>query len=767
MKTPPEDLRRLLVLGLLGVLTFAGGLALALRRLPEWRAAPVPAPARFVEPFRALSGRLSFQPADRQQLHLALVTQLSDLDLTCAARRPGDPPSARSYSVCVEVRQSGTLPGDEWGRELSLYFSPRGLPRAAAWIGNQLVLNAATENPVAPRERVEVFARLLASPGETLSPPRSALVSGATATLYDLNGSGAAAEHLQILSLAGGGLIATREHGTAAEALSRQTTLQWDAVARLVMHYVFALGVGVLFLVLVGKRRIDMVNGGTLAIIVLATLVPELFTHAVTPTSLLVRGATILGKVLWIFLVWSAGESLIRSYRPNFTTSLDSLRAGRIGPRGGRALLFGLSLGAMMAGVRLAFLSLAVDVPAIWPEKASLTLPLASLGDNPFGRSIALAGAVVLLLAAFLRALPARWAAVAASVATVVCLYMPVHLTNVWIELGVQFFLASVLVWALRAFGLTALLVASVAFTLLPAAVYSSLSLAWMPWAFAGSAGLTGAFLLLGLIGLGRPYSVEAHRLQPPPFIRRIEEERRLRYEMQLLARMQVGLLPQSVPELPGWEIAARSILATEAGGDLYDFLFDEDGRLWIAVGDVAGHGYSCAIVQAMTTAALTSLVRAGLMPSEVLLQVDRVIRRGGSSRNFASLVLLRLDPSTGEVVISNAGHPFPLLLADGDVAEIALPGLPLGKGPQRRYLDVTLHLPPGAALVFCSDGLVETQDWQESPYGFDRPLEVLRQAPATPAESLLQILLADWRRHLGSEEPPDDTTIVVVRRAG
>ena len=304
-------------------------------------------------------------------------------------------------------------------------------------------------------------------------------------------------------------------------------------------------------------------------------------------------------------------------------------------------------------------------------------------------------------------------------------------------------------------------------FYLLPAAVYSSLHLAWMPWIFAGSAGLTAAFLLLGLIGLGRSASVEAHRLQPPPFIRRIEEERRLRYEMQLLARMQEGLLPQSVPELPGWEIAARSILATEAGGDLYDFLFDEDGRLWVAVGDVAGHGYSCAIVQAMTTAALTSLIRPGLMPSEVLLQVDRVIRRGGSSRNFASLALLRLDPPTGEVVISNAGHPFPLLIADGDVAEIILPGLPLGKGPKRRYLDVTLHLPPGASLVFYSDGLIETQDFQENPYGFDRPRELLRQTPRAPARSLLEILLADWRRHLGSEEPPDDTTVVVVRRAG
>jgi hypothetical protein len=766
MKPPPEDLRRLLALGLLGVLSFAGGLALAFHRLPEWRSAPVPPPSRFIERFHEQSGRLSFQPADRQPLHLTLATQIVDLDLTCDARRPGAPATAETYSVCIEARQEGLFPGDDRARELALYFSPQGLPRAAAWIGNHILFNTAIANPVAPHERVEAFTRLLMAPGETLGPPRNALVYRSAATLYDLRGS-APAEHVLILSLAGGSLVAMRGHGTAAEGLARQTTLKWGPFVEGITRNLFALGVCILFLVLVGKRRVDMVNGGVLAAIVLATLAPELFTHAPTPANLVVQGVSILIKVLWIFLVWSAGESLIRSYRPLFTTSLDSLRAGRIGPRGGRALLFGLSLGAMMAGIHLAFLSLAIDVPAIWPERASLTLPLASLGPNPFGRSIALAGTVVFLLAAFVRVLPVRWAAVAASLATVLCWYVPVQLSDFRVELGVQFFLTAVLVWALRTFGLTALLVASVSFCLLPAAVYSSLNLAWMPWVFAGSAGLMAAFLLLGLIGLGRPASVEAHRLQPPRFIRRIEEERRLRYEMQLLARMQVGLLPQSVPELPGWEIAARSILATEAGGDLYDFLFDDDGKLWVAVGDVAGHGYSCAIVQAMTTAALTSLIRPGLLPSEVLLQVDRVIRRGGSSRNFATLALLRLDPATGEVVLANAGHPFPLLIADGDVAEIVLPGLPLGKGPPRCYLDLTLHLAPGAALVFCSDGLIETQDFQEAPYGFDRPREVLRHIQNAPAESLLEVLLADWRRHLGSEEPPDDTTIVVVRRVG
>lgn len=763
MKTPPEDLRRLLFVALLGAGVFAAGLALAFQRLPEWRAVPVPSAGPFVERYREIGRRLGFAPLETERPHTGLVTHAWDVGVVCAQRRPGEPATADSFGICAEVRQAGELPGDDRTRELSIFFSADGAPRAAAWIRSQLLSSMATDNPVAPRERAETFARLLMAPGESLRPPRNALISGSPALFYELAGS-APAEHVRVLNLPGGSVIATRGYGTAAEGVERNTTFRWLDAGQTLIRCLFVLGVLVLFFVLVGKGRIDVINGALLAGILLLTLIPELLVHDVTPSTLLGYGLWMMIKVLWVFLVWSAGESFLRSYQPNFTTSLDALRAGRLGPRGGRALLYGLALGVSLAGLRLSILSTGTLVPEAWPRAASLSLPLASLWKSSIGHSFVLAGTVMLALAVALRILPARWAPFAAAVAVVLCWPPPLHLESFWIEMAARVLIAGGLIIALRAFGMTALLTAAVTFYLLPAAFYSGLNLAWMPWTFLGAAGTSAAFLVLGLLGLRRPASVEAHRLAPPPFMRRLEEERRLRYEMQLLARMQEGLLP-SVPELPGWDVAARSILATEAGGDLYDFLFDEDGRLWVAVGDVAGHGYSCAIVQAMTTAALTSLIRAGSLPSDVLLQVDRVIRRGGSPRNFASLMLLRLDPPTGEVLISNAGHPFPLLVQDGEVEEIDLPGLPLGKGPQRRYLDHTLHLPPGAALVFCSDGLIETQNWQESPYGFDRPLEVLRGATTASAEGMLKALLSDWRRHLGTEEPPDDTTVVVVRR--
>jgi sigma-B regulation protein RsbU (phosphoserine phosphatase) len=323
-----------------------------------------------------------------------------------------------------------------------------------------------------------------------------------------------------------------------------------------------------------------------------------------------------------------------------------------------------------------------------------------------------------------------------------------------------------VLVWICRRFGLTTLLSATISSYLLPAALYSGLHLDWMAGSFAVTAGLTAGIALLGLAGLTRPESVEEDIPPPPEFMRRLAHERRLNHEVDLLARMQLGLLPQEMPRLPGYDIAARSVLASEAGGDLYDFLRDDDGRLWIAAGDVAGHGYSCAVAQAMVKAGLLSLIAPEESPASVLRQLDRVLRGVSTGHSFTSLALIRLDLATGEAALGNAGHPYPLVFVPGQVEEIELPGFPLGRGPVRTYTDRAFHLPSGGALLLCSDGLFEALDRHGNSYGFDRAREVLRAMGHRPALEIVDALLNDCRRHLGGEQAPDDVTVVVVKRA-
>lgn len=748
-----------------GAVAFLAGILAARTWLPEWRGEPLPEESRFVERFEAAARSAGVRLAPGEpRVQLVNVSGQSARDNRELDRLPHGLLQSSGWGARVRIGQEGTLPDDgKEPRALTLEISPAGEVKALHWASQGLGMFFRIDHPPASRQRQESFARLLLAPGESLGGLRETSVSGNPGFLAEIRGS-SPPEYLQIVAQAGGNVYIDRHPGGLQDGLRRAEDLNpfrilWRASPEILRF----LGVLALFVVLTATGRIDVINAAFLTLLALAaSLAPGLLGRhlGADPVAALLAAGS---RAVWVFVVWSAGESFLRAVDPGFTTSLDSLRAGRLGPRGGRSLLYGLALGGLLAGLLLALHALAVALPDAWPESVSVRLPVFDTNANPFGKGMSLAGVLVVVLAVCRRLVPPRWVPAAAALAGAF-LAGPLRLHPVPLELAGNLAAAGLLVLLGQRFGLTALLTAAIAAYLLPAAAFSASRLEWMPYTFGFTAGSSAALLLLGLAGLRRPEQVEMERLRPPAFIRRLEEERRIRYEMDLLARMQIGLLPAHLPAIDGWQVAARSLLATEAGGDLYDFLPDEAGRLWVAVGDVAGHGYSCAIVQAMTTAALSSLVSLERTPGEVLGRVDRVLRRGGH-RNFASLVLLRLDPETGEALLSNAGHPYPLALSNGEVAELEVPGLPLGQGPPRTYRDVALAIPPGGALVFCSDGLFEAVDWSSSPYGFDRPQEVLRTLENRTAEEILDILMRDWQRHLRSEQPPDDTTVVVLKR--
>lgn len=766
MENRSETNRLLIALGL-GTLLFLAGLTLARMWLPEWRLRDLPDQALYLQRYRDLAGRLGARLVP-EPTRVSIQTPedtLGDHAPEILDREGTGSLAFLRVGPAIHVAQDALLPGIGGVRELAIDLSPEGDPLNVVWSahGWRKFFSGINRTPP-PEELRRSFAELLLSPVESLGQTHTISFGGTPARLYEIRGSTGA--HILSLDNASSVMLASRRPGDLAKALAETGRFGADDFLEALPALFRSVGVLLLFLVLTARRRIDLVNGGILAVVtfVISALAGLSGQRSVEEIWFALSSGSFWA--LWVFLFWSAGESFLRASDPGFTTSLDSLRAGRLGPRGGRALLHGIAIGAVLAGFGLAVSALAVAAPGLWPEAPSVRLPVFGLAHHPFVDGFRIAAMALVMLGVARRLLAVRWVPWATALAAAV-LAPPLELSPYGFQLAASFVLYALLLLFGQRYGLTALLTAAVSSLLLPATVFSGLHADWMPVTFAATAGTSAAFLILGLVGLNRSPQVEAERLRPPPFMRRIEEERRLKYEMDLLARMQEGLLPEKLPEIPGWQIAARSILATEAGGDLYDFLLDDSGKLWVAAGDVAGHGYSCAIVQAMTTAALTSLVSPERTPSEVLKQVDRVIRRGGSPRNFASLALLRLDPATGEVALSNAGHPFPFFSVNGDVAEIPLPGLPLGQGPQREYRDHVFHLPPGSALVFCSDGLIETCDWSEAPYGFDRPREVLRTVHDAPAAEMLETLLADWKKHLGSEEPPDDTTVVVLKRIG
>ncbi len=716
-----------------GGLLLVAGLGAAIAVLPEWRARPAVDPgaaARVRGEVEALGGKLTRVRAslasrpDPGRTWERAFRKLREGARAWLAGSGGA--TVWRVSGTLEIPDGGSGPMDVW-------LAPGGEPYRAAWLpGGSMFQFAAPDD--ATRAAREAFTRKLeswvAGGRPPIGPTSSFVVSNTPVSLRRLAPRAGEAPETLVTVVPAGVLFQVSRDLADSEALHKRLTEEqltrglWRAapmtvvvavtivlfgvlLAKRRLHFRIglALGAGAALAMSVGGLGVDATSGGAW------TVVPLVLTYA--------------ASILLLVGLWVVAESLLRDTVPDFTTSLDAFAGGRLGPRGGRALLAGLGAGAALFGVVLLGVSAAALAAGdgVYPTAPSFPFPLFAGTKNPFWEETFDTALFILLVALFRFVLPRRWAgpAGAALFALYLSVGMPMHPWGAGFALSLA--AAAILLAVFDRFGLASLLVAALSASFLRDA---AVALRFAPdQLLAGLVSLAflAAIAILGAVGLRRPGREDEARVEAPEYVRRLENERRVKYEMDLLARMQLSLLPERPPEVAGLETAVRTELATEAGGDLYHFLRDEDGRFWVAAGDVSGHGYSCGIQQAMVMAALGSLVKAGRSPSEILVEVDRVLRMGRHERRFTSLVLLRLEPRTGEGVFANAGHPYPLLVVEGRSLELTAAGLPLGQGPERTYADTPFLLPPGGLLVLASDGLFE------GPDRFDAPVR-LRASP-------------------------------------
>jgi len=769
-----ERRSRLFLLGAIGVVVFTIGVVVACFRLPEWRNRDVP-------PENFFTARLQ-QLAAPAGLKIESVPYVQLRSKSVVYENGAFPQRETAYEILgpgaagwlaregrgpfVEVSARSRWPTWNAAGQLRVIFSLRGVPLSAIWVPDDL-LHFPVTGAASPQIALDRFFL----PAVHAESNAELHVMGQAIRVAEIPGS---PPETLIRTSIGAPVVPMiqRVVGPAGYWRSRMENLSLGGVltarlADVTVRVIFLIAVLILFLTLLVRRRIELKKGAVLALFSIVLSVPGPLRSSTNWLQVFDTANGVLTKALILFVLWSAAESWLRSTVPGFRTSLDTLRAGRLGPKGGTALLAGWSIGAGAAGLWLMALSFATLVPGVAPTEASIRLPVFGIGTSPIDDGAFRTALIMLVICAAFRFPLVRRVRGAATVLGALVLSTRIPLTSYGIACIIGFVLTAVLVISYARFGLTALLTAAMMSVAFPAALFSLIHFSWLPFSSLFLVSLAIAPVLFGIIGIRRPDEAEEGPLPLPGFARRLEEENRLKYEMDLLARMQLGLLPKVMPVVEGYEVAARSILATEAGGDLYDFVRDAEGRLWIAAGDVSGHGCSCAIAQAMTKAGLASLVEADRTPAIVLQRLDLVLREIGSPRTFTSLVLLRLDPTTGDVLVSNAGHPYPWITQSTDVREIDLPSLPLGLGPDRHYDDTPLSMRIGTAIVLFSDGLFEATDAHGRPYGFDRLRELLGKISRRPASAILTAIVEDWRAHAGNEAPADDTTIVVVKRNG
>jgi serine phosphatase RsbU (regulator of sigma subunit)/anti-sigma regulatory factor (Ser/Thr protein kinase) len=238
--------------------------------------------------------------------------------------------------------------------------------------------------------------------------------------------------------------------------------------------------------------------------------------------------------------------------------------------------------------------------------------------------------------------------------------------------------------------------------------------------------------------------------------------------ELGTARSIQHALLPKDLPRLEGWKIAYHYQPAREVGGDFYDFLRLDDGRVGLVIGDVSGKGIAAALVMANTQSVLRAVARReNIAPGRVLAEANEVLYAYIPAGTFVTCFYGVLDPESGRLVYANAGHDPPYSQRGGDAQELRARGMPLGLMPGMPYEEKEAVLAAGDDLVFYSDGLVEAHDPEGEMFGFPRLRKLIMAQNAGSGEELVDFLLAELARFTGADsEQEDDITLVTLERS-
>jgi serine phosphatase RsbU (regulator of sigma subunit) len=244
----------------------------------------------------------------------------------------------------------------------------------------------------------------------------------------------------------------------------------------------------------------------------------------------------------------------------------------------------------------------------------------------------------------------------------------------------------------------------------------------------------------------------------------RLEERTRIEQEMRTAHLIQHSLLPKEVPALAGWQIATYYQSAREVGGDLYDFLTFEDGRLGLVIGDVTDKGVPAAMVMASTRSMLRAAAQVMDSPGEVLARVNDLLYEDIPPNMFVTCFYAVLDPGSGKLHYANAGHDLPYRQHIDSVCELRATGMPLGLMPGMRYEEQEVIVALDESILFYSDGLVEAHNPEREMFGFPR-LKALLEEHAGGA-TLIDYLLGELRSFTGEGwEQEDDMTLLTLQR--
>ncbi len=266
---------------------------------------------------------------------------------------------------------------------------------------------------------------------------------------------------------------------------------------------------------------------------------------------------------------------------------------------------------------------------------------------------------------------------------------------------------------------------------------------------------------LLGLMAVYAASAIQTERLRTEA-----EEARLLRRELDIARDVQMNLLPQTFPPIPGLEYMGFCRSARFVGGDYYDLLPLPDGSFAFALGDVSGKGVPAAVLMASIHALLRSLlVRNSENLVTVVSELNKAVKLSSSDDRFSTLFCAVIDPQRRQMRYVNAGQVAPLIFR-GE-AGVESPGgcdVPVGMLSETRYRERTLQLSPQNVILLVSDGITEARNSNFEFWDENIVKQLLAQHALKPLEEITNTLVHAVDGWVHTAEQSDDMTIVAVR---
>ena len=267
------------------------------------------------------------------------------------------------------------------------------------------------------------------------------------------------------------------------------------------------------------------------------------------------------------------------------------------------------------------------------------------------------------------------------------------------------------------------------------------------------------------LVAFGQHASVSLDRAR---MILEIKSQQATQASLNVAREIQRGFMPRELPVIPGYEVASWWYPNEAVGGDYCDVFKLRDGRTGLVIADVSGHGLGPAMLMASVRAALRALL-LGHASTEVLLNLlGHSLGEDLQDGRFITIVLASLDAQTHRVDFANAGHAPALHYRNSSdqFESLEATGLPLGVLERPDYPQgPPIEMAIGDLLVLCTDGIVEATDADDQPFGVERLQQIVRSLKSESVPQLVEQIGVQVTEHYVGDSPPDDLTILALRR--